>query len=59
MTEIKIGEKCYIEVEVGDEHNANSVYVWPPHHPDNEYSYIIVCKKDLISKENTNDIPIP
>jgi hypothetical protein len=53
MTEIKRGEKCYIEVEVDDEHNANSVYVWPPHHPTNEYSYIIVYKKHLISKEES------
>lgn len=51
MTEIKRGEKYYIEVEVDSEHNANSVYVAHPNHPANEYSYIIVYKKDLISKE--------
>ena len=55
MDEIKTGEKYYIEVEVDSEHDANSVYVVHPNHPGNEYSGICVYKKDLISKEKSND----
>lgn len=55
MTEIEIGEKYYIEVEVDSEHNKNAVLVVHPSHPANEYSCICVYKKHLISKEKLED----
>lgn len=55
MTEIKRGDKYYIEVEVDIEHNETAVWVTHPDHPANEYSGICVYKKYLIPQEKLEE----
>lgn len=50
MKNVKQGEKYYMEVEVDIEHDPDSVWIFHPDHPANEYSGICVYKKHLIPK---------
>lgn len=50
MKKIKRGEKYYMEVEADFDHDPDSVWIFHPDHPANEYSGICVYKKHLIPK---------